>query len=325
MIPELLFLDFGMIDSCNLSCDYCRDKLQVPKKEQFKKSFKGLKITLEHIDPAVKKVSGYGELTIFNNFSQLLLPGSQLITNGTFLTKENIKELSKIKDFSICFSLDGHNMSLNSARFKSTETLDRVLRNLEISLNYNIPTEINSVLTRYNTKHFHLFLDYLDQFQNKPMVFPFPVRPFPGKRNDQFFPTKEDISVFEENTLKNYQLYSQLLPAKEYLKEMVSFLKQGKRLTRCYIPSVVIGIDPTGNVLLCPCGPDEKIGNIFETAQCLENHPYTRTGHWEQCDSCFNHYEIINLYLTGKVNEEEIKRVPSLKSEKAVQLLRMKK
>jgi sulfatase maturation enzyme AslB (radical SAM superfamily) len=325
MTPKILFLDFGMIDSCNLSCDYCRDSPQPPKEGQLTKAFEGLKIVLKHTDPAIIKSSGYGELTLFKEFSKLLLPGSQLITNGTYLTEEKIKELSQIQDFSICFSIDGHNYDLNKARFKSVGTLEIVLKNLKITLDNRIPTEINCVLTRYNTGKFHLFLDYLSRFQNQPLVFPFPVRPFPGKRNDWLFPTKEDIEEFEEHIVKDYAHYSQLLPAPSYLDGLISFLKKGKRLTVCYVPSVITGIDPAGNILLCPCGPEEKSGNIFENGRELENHPYVETGHWEQCNSCFNHYEIINLYLRGKVSREEVKRVPSLRSEKAIRLLEEKK
>jgi len=329
---KIFMLDLCMIDECNLSCDYCRNEPSISKganqSKQINKVKKGLQIIFDYIDPAIIKISGYGEITLYPKFRQLLdLKGSsslQIITNGTLLTKEVISDLAKRDNISLCYSLDGHTLQTNIARTKSQKTLEKVLENLKTSIELGIPTEINSVLTKWNTTYFHEFLSYLNEFSQKSkfMVIPFPVRPFPGRDNNYLFPQAEDIIKFEDNVINNYKKYSNILPPYNYLKELVTFLKRKKRGRVCYVPSFNMGINPQGDILTCPCGPKESIGNIFSKSRVnLNKHPYETVGRWKECYSCFNHYEIINLYLQGNINDNDLTKVPSLYSKKALSVL----
>ncbi len=328
---EALILDYSITEYCNLACGYCRDKPIIADKTSLNEHFilinTGLKRTLEHLNPAVIKISGYGEITLYDRFPELFNLAAntnwQIITNGTLLNGPTLSGLAEYDGLSICYSLDGHTLALNGARGYSEKLLDKVLTNIDYSIKFDMPVEINSVLTKHNIEGFPDFLEYMSQYHyGNVMIFPFAVRPFPGKDNQDLSPTDEQIEEFGNSMNENIKRFANHLPPKAYLEELVTFLQTGQRRTACNVPLVNVGVDPEGDIKLCPCGPDENLGNIYkDSVSKLREFPFRKKGVWKECIDCFNHYEVISQYLNGWISLDEITKVPSLNNQKAKKFL----
>jgi len=323
---KYLFFDDATMLQCNLKCTYCRSKTINLNKVGIRKleeSFvKGVQIVDDNTDYAIIKLFGYGEFTLLPRFLDLIKKyhenhiskSIQLISNGTLLNEPIVKELSEISMLNMCISLDGPVPEMNSCRTKSKKLLKKVLDNISLIIEYGIPLEINSVLTVQNTATFDKLLEYLNSLDGKVISFPFPVRPFPELDNSNLFPNSIHIEKFKSNVIGNYEIYSHVLPPKEYLNRLVEFMEKGERKWNCYVAYANIGVDQDGNLLLCACGPKKTLGNIFEKshstfAKKRNIKPKIR---WEGCDYCFNHYELLNLYFDNLIELGSLTKIPSL-------------
>jgi len=317
-----VFFDNCMYDFCNFSCAYCRgtpklpnQNFRVPERERIAQS---IAIVDGFVDFGILKLSGYGEITLVRGYESLIdLPGKakQLITNGSLLLEERIDHLARIPDLTICLSLDGHITRMNHCRTgEDEEKLGRILRTLKYISSKGIPLEINSVLTIYNSSSFGSFLDYLSSEIENFVCFPFPVREFPTKKNSELKPTPQDADKFSRAALSHK--YRRYLPGQAYMERLVRFLITRKREWGCYVPHVNIGINPHGDLMACSCGPKEILGNIFTDPESAFEHK-ARMGKdkvWQECENCFTHYEVLNLFFESSISLGELVRIPTFKS-----------
>lgn len=80
-------------------------------------------------------------------------------------------------------------------------------------------------------------------------------------------------------------------------------MKTGKRLWKCYLPSLILSIDGYGNFESCPMGRIPNIPqNIFieesENLNILTNfYRVKQTNDYLKCRYCITQYEMLNLYV----------------------------
>lgn len=328
---KVIFFDNCLYEKCNFHCKYCRNNSIPDKntKESFDQIKKSIEITEKYVEPAILKISGYGEITLIQNFLKLIphdVP-FQLITNGFLLSQKMIEIIARHKSFFICLSLDGHTFTMNSCRVENIRIHQRIIENLNLIADRGIPIEINSVLTKYNTAGYYKFLDYLMQLRKKTEItcYPFPVRPFGNRKNKDLKPYKQNIELFEERVIKHFEKYEALLPPKKYLERLMHFLVTGQKNWPCYTGVLNLGIVPSGDLVDCPCGALNYLGNIFaDPNQAFENRfnninklistPEKPIS--PNCANCFNHYEVINLFIDNEISMKELQVIKLFREKK---------
>lgn len=343
---------------CNFRCDYCegfcpsgytlsRDQdgnLKVPnewyekinslpleakryfkngrKMEDFYKlALEVMRRTKGILDTDILKISG-GEVTtnkdllnyirkIHKNYLYI-----QILTNGFNLTEQDIKEYKKMENVSFQISIDGATAESNYAKSHSAKITEKVLQNIECMVRENIGVEINCVLTKYNTNKLLIFLERFKEANNF-IIIPRPVR---GEPKEILNFSKKQILDFEKLINENFEKYSNILPPKEYIDRLIEIMKEDKRSSGCFIPFFVQSIDGYGNFEQCPIGLITKSNcNIFETQDnnmLIEKQIFRCNS---LCKNCTNQYEMLNLYVEGKITKQDLKKMPSLNSEKIIE------
>ena len=343
---------------CNFRCEYCEgfcpsgytlmkdedDNLRVPKEwyekinqlpievqEYFKTGskmknfyglcFKILEKTRKILYADILKISG-GEITTNENLVDFINEihrnylSIQILTNGFNISEKDIKKYKKMRNISFQISIDGVTKESNYAKSHNVNITEKVLQNIDNMIKEGLGIEINCVLTKYNTDK---FLEFLERFKDADnfIIIPRPVR---GKPKESLTFSKEQVEVFENVINDNFDKYSKILPPREYFKRLVEIMKNDKRNTECYIPFFVESIDSYGNVEECPIGLVTKSNyNIFEKQQ---NNNGIGTKYVfrnnKLCQNCTNQYEMFNLYVEGKITKEDLKKMPSLNSDKII-------
>ena len=238
----------------------------------------------------------------------------QILTNGFNLTEDEIKEYKNMGNVSFQISIDGVTPESNYAKSHNAKITERVLSNIECMIKENIGVEINCVLTKHNTDK---FLEFLEKFKNANnfIIVPRPVR---GEPKDTLKFSEKQILIFEKMLNENYEKYYKILPPRIYIDRLIAIMKQDKRSTSCYIPFFVQSIDGYGNLEECPIGLiTESRNNIFEfqNNEDIEHQVFEENN---LCRNCTNQYEMFNLYVEGKITEKELRKMPSLNSDKII-------
>lgn len=284
----------------------------------YKIAYDVMEKTKEIIDTDILKISG-GEVTTNVNLLEFVkkihksYPVVQILTNGLNLTEYEINEYKKLGNICFQISLDGVTGETNYARTHSEIITEKVLKNIDCILKEGMGIEINCVLTKYNTDKFGLFLERFKDADNF-IVVPRPVR---GEPKKILTFSNEQIIQFKNLLYSNYDKYSKILPPMEYVKRLIKTMENGTRTTNCYVPFFVQSIDGYGNFEECPCGIiSENTHNILNSTvvkdELLENSKYTVKNNYDSCKYCMTQYEMINLYVDGKIAREELMKVPSL-------------
>lgn len=335
-MKRLLFFDNCLLPICNLGCKYCRPRSKIDTADLGRLGFNLKKISLlarSVFDIPILKISGCGESFLLPSLLQILKAMEnnyeriQIITNATLLNEDIISKISKIAGINVCVSLDGHSPRLNASRTKNALLIKKILNNIRLLRRYNIPVEINSVLTKYNISDFAEFIKYLSDTYDKLICYPFPVRGV------------EDLSVLGEKNagkllplLRSYKRFSSILPHKEYIKRLIFFISNRGRQDKCYVGYANLGIGPNGNILICACNLGGGLGNIFNQGPITalkqrKSHPIFykflfKELSFKECRQCFTHYEIVNLYLDGTITLEEISKIPLFSGVKTKETLK---
>ena len=284
-------------------------------------SYDIMKNTKNIVDADILKISG-GELTlnpdlcdfvnsIHDNYLSL-----QILSNGYNLKKDDIAKYKKMKNVSFQISLDGVTPESNYSKSHSKFVTNMVLENIDYMLKNDIGVEINCVLTKYNTDKFIDFLEHFKKAKNF-IVVPRPVR---GEARRTIDFSKTQIEIFEKNIIKNYDKYSNILPPIEYFERLIDMMRSGKRNYPCYIPYFVQSIDGYGNFEMCPLGlmfNERKniMNNSVNNRDILINSAYNVNNNYSLCEYCMVQYEMFNLYVDNKINEDELKKLPSLNND----------
>ncbi len=328
-----LYFDDCILDICQQTCEYCRrepttvvdnffvtGKVRFSNEDALRKVRESIDRGYTLTDAPILKISGYGEVLLIEGIVELLRGYErviQIMTNG----KELDRVLPDIREsrINLCISLDGHTQELNRARAKTEKHQNRVVDNLLAVSELQIPVEINSVLTKYNTGDFFEFLDWLLHKNVHCLVYPFPVRNnyLYGRGND-LYPERRDIKRFSKCVLETYDEYQDILPPYPYMERLTAFLHQRKRSEKCYIGLINFCVDPQGNILKCCCGWNEIIGNIFDENQALPSFSEKMvhdTNFPAGCADCFTHYELVNCFLDGEIPLDDMMRVKLFREE----------
>lgn len=351
-ITEVIYQDQRVAEEfCNFKCDYCEgfcpseynlatDKngnLKLPEQwysnmnnytekitkyfdpkrnlDSFYKLFlDALEKTKEVLNTDILKVSG-GEITlnrnlieyvkkIHNNYSKI-----QILTNGFLLSKDVINECNKMENICFQVSIDGIDYKSNYTKSHFENVTNRVIENIDYMVECGLGVEINCVLTKYNIDYFEKFLQKYKNADNF-IIIPRPVRGLP-KEVLNF--DKIQIEKFEKMINYNYNQYKDIIPSRKYFERLINIMKNDIRAYKCYIPYFVQSIDGYGNFEDCPIGliTDTKF-NVLEDNNCQINKKIFDNP--KLCKNCTNQYEMFNLYVEDKIDENDLKKIPSLNS-----------
>ncbi|MFA5856781.1 MAG: radical SAM protein [Candidatus Pacearchaeota archaeon] len=302
-------IDNCTYNGCNKQCSYCRPQFIGKGNKNFVSE--SISILSTSVKPEIIKISGYGELTFMPGWKEKIVDLDysfkrvQLITNGTIL---NNKDLDFLKDHEVylCFSLDGVTFKSNSARNSSSAELRKIMENIVYASSIDIPLEINTVLTKSNINDLERLLDFVDKVNG--VCYPFPIREnrlYGSGKN--MFPLKKDI---ETNLMDLKQKHPHSTPPIQYIESLMDFMLESKR-SICYVPLNVLGVSPEGDLLKCPCSGTRVLANIFEKEGFEKfNSSKSIGGYDPECKDCFTHYEVINLFIDGKISAEEMNHLP---------------
>lgn len=277
----------------------------------------------DYFDPVWLIMSG-GEIFLTENIIEFIehsancYPVVEVLTNGTLLDETIVERLSKIKNLHMSVTLDGHTLALDGCRATSQEVVDQVLKGIDLLQQYGIPTEVFSVITKYNCRNYIDFVEYLMKYDNLK-IFCFPVR---GHAMENFFPSEEDIKGFEP-LITNYEKYSKVLLPKPYLKQMYTFMQNPKRERRCYLPFLTGQVFHDGVFTPCPFAWTNELFNILkaekeDVIRIAENNSMLRMIDTDRiflpyCKGCFNHLDLINLFIDGDISLEEMQSISLFK------------
>lgn len=351
-ITEVIYQDQRVAEEfCNFKCDYCEgfcpseynlatDKngnLKLPEQwysnmnnytekitkyfdkkrnlDSFYKLFlDALEKTKEILNTDILKVSG-GEITlnrnlieyvkkIHNNYSKI-----QILTNGFLLSKDVIDEYKKMENICFQVSIDGIDYKSNYTKSHFENVTNRVIENIDYMVECGLGVEINCVLTKYNIDYFEKFLQKYKNADNF-IIIPRPVRGLP-KEVLNF--DKIQIKKFQKMINDNWNQYKDIIPSRKYFERLINIMKNDIREYKCYIPYFVQSIDGYGNFEDCPIGliTDTKF-NVLEDDNCQINKKIFDNP--KLCKNCTNQYEIFNLYVEDKIDENDLKKIPSLNS-----------
>jgi hypothetical protein len=109
------------------------------------------------------------------------------------------------------------------------------------------------------------------------------------------------------------------LPPKAYLEHLIYFLIEKKKYRNwtCWIPQSVLSVHGDGNLNICTeiSKENKPWGNIFNKKnRCFQdltiNHLLkNRNNLLPHCRGCYAHYEILNLFLNGYIQFEELSKM----------------
>jgi MoaA/NifB/PqqE/SkfB family radical SAM enzyme len=281
---------------------------------------KVLNIMEEYIDASILKISG-GEVFLIKNIIGLLedrythYSNIQVLTNGTLLTQERIERLSNIPNINVQFTIDGHTLEMNSYRVKTQILQNKLMENLELLIKYEIPVEINCVLTDKNTENLDKFAEYLLRYEGKLILLPYPVR---GTAKSRYFPLPMQLKGIER-LIKNYTLYEGILPPLIYLLSLLEYLKTKRRTLKCSLPLCMFQLFDDGVITPCVNMWTVILGNILNEEskslfdkigkEKIYNLMLMDAPSTPFCKQCFTPWDIINLYLQNKISIEDLCRI----------------
>lgn len=336
MSRPYVYLDLGFYGPCNLKCTYCRSSvvrdrgmLALDQAERI------VDVFLSRHRAAVAKTSGYGEITIWKQFEELLellaarFPVVQIITNGTF--GHRVAELMlSTSSVSPNFTLDGHTLELNGLRVEGRKTVhQRILENLRLLTENGKRVEVNCVLHERNASGLTQFCDYLaERFAGRVMLFPFPARSFslaPGIGTQ----VAATLARYADDIERLGETHAAVLPPAPYIGELARFVRGGVRDSPCYVHWLNAGCGPRQERLHCAnygedlaYGPmDSASPELHEMIAVHEAAHFAAGRVGPRCDDCFNHFHILGMYLAGRLPLEELLTVPSLSFEGVGEIL----
>jgi sulfatase maturation enzyme AslB (radical SAM superfamily) len=324
-----LFLDLGFYSACNLKCSYCREEVVKDKKDfHLNDLIHQVETFRERFKAGVVKLSGYGEVTMWADFSAALdylspkFPQVQVISNGTF-DQRVADEILKHPNVSVNLTIDGHTMEYNAIRVQGNKHWhERMLRNLKYFVSSGRAVEVNCVLNAQNVGGLASFCEYLSEIaEGRIMLFPFPVKSFDRAR-EAANPMKKGFAELSEMLPSIWNRFSSVLPPKPYVDDLKNFLARGMRSDHCHIHWANLGTGSRNERLHCAnYGEDLSYGPMLvaltrdaEQIRMAEN-THLQTGHvGPRCENCFNHFHVINLFLEGRINLAELQTLPSLQA-----------
>jgi pyruvate-formate lyase-activating enzyme len=332
---HFIYLDLGFYAACNLKCAYCRSSIVRDRGEfTLQDLIEQVEAFLARYRAAVVKISGYGEVTMWRDFERSLdylsrrFPRTQVISNGTF-PRSVAEMIVRRSDVSPNITLDGHTLELNATRVGPSKRLhDRILANIDFLVEHGCRIEINCVLHERNMDGLLSFAEYLMRYPERSVVLlPFPAKSFeraPGVGSD----IRGRMDSLGARLHGAWDSLRTVLPPKPYWDALADFLLHGSRVKPCHVHWVNLGTGAKNERLHCPnYGEELSYGPIVETLTTRADEVdasvagrVTRGHVGPRCAECFNHFDVLNLYLEGKMSLDDLRTLPSLDHREAAEI-----
>ncbi|MEC5291700.1 radical SAM protein [Aurantimonas sp. C2-6-R+9] len=322
---------------CNLKCSYCTsvaDAGDFGEATSASAKRRGAAIAIpnvlamldglrRHVDAPVIKVSG-GELFLLANAADLVAELSaryahvQVLTNGTELTPAIVERLSGLGNVGFNLSLDGHTPEMNAMRWRSPRLGERVMTALDAITATGRPLEITMVVSDANAAHLCDFLAFLATLPCRVVLIPIPVR---GIHSERLFGL-EARRAFAELLRSLPGAFAPVLGPAAYYHRLADFLDDanGIRRHRCHLTAAAVQLFDTGAITPCPVGWTAEIANVrrdgIDAASAVigEHKLYDLMQRDPPrvpvCRNCFSQADVLNLYLDGAVDLEELAVMP---------------
>lgn len=107
--------------------------------------------------------------------------------------------------------------------------------------------------------------------------------------------------------------YGSTLPPQAYFEALIANMERG-RSNKCYIPLLIKPADDKGDIVTCPCSSLKDRGNSLDcTVEAIDPNSddfgkITRQD-YPQCRTCYTHFDIMSLFVDGKISAEELSQV----------------
>lgn len=327
-------------NKCNMRCDYCLTETSDFKGKDGRKNDNYITTDYSYIDgnefkerldtisetlhkkmnTSILKISG-GEILQLSNINEFILKESkkyeavQVLTNAVLLTDKILEEYNKAGNIFLQISIDSNTLEGNYYRTKNQKLLNHILKNLDKAYQYNIPVEINCVLTDKNCENFDQYAEYLTKYESNVIIFPFPVR---GAMRDKYYPKEAQIEGIRK-VIENYDHFSKIMAPKPYMEALYEYMVTDKREVKCYLCECAYGTFDDGIVTPCSNYWFMDFGNIIENPEeALENLDGNKIYELmnrkqrsiDVCKHCFTPWENLNLYFNGRMSMKELTKSP---------------
>jgi len=274
-------------------------------------------IRLSHsvLDYPVLKLSG-GELSAVPEWLTLVfdaaksIPIVQLLSNGSCLTEDVIRQIIQAGNVSVQVSLDGVTKESNVHRHLKSSDIRKILEAIEQLVQAEVRVEINAVITRSSLSNFYEFIAWGETIARENshlMIFPRPAR---GPAAHMFLPDPVDVPI----NWRTWAPPSYILPPSPYMERVHALLLRENRQHPCYVPFFVLGSDDKGCVPVCTCMP--KLGSVGDLCDVVRDPNHRSSFKPNQapklCRDCFSQYDYFNLLVEGELEIEEARQSPLL-------------
>lgn len=316
-------------DRCNLSCAYCLTatatrmdatpggrRLDLSPRGDWGGRVLRTIARLARQDVTTLKISG-GELLMHAGAVDVVMAAAALfervvvLTNGVFLTTAVRARLRRIPNLVLQVSLDSVVPEGNAYRIPSAKAHAKVLARIDDAFAAGIRGEVYAVVSDRSAPHLAATVRHFAAAEGV-RVLPFPVRGI-GR---QGFAAK-DVGGIRE-VLAMAPDYAGTLPHPAYLEELVAFHGTGGRRLRCGLPRVAFSVFDDGTVGDCPNiwfeRHDPGTGTVAEVVGRSRLRPLLLADRprLEACRACMTPWDILNLYLDGRVPLAAVAALPSL-------------
>lgn len=297
---NVLFIVGKKCNSRCIMCDIWKTKEKEENYGQIKKIIDGIhslgvkNITFTGGEPFLRK-------DIFKIISYASKKGlnTTIVTNGTLLNKNLIKQILKSGLNNIYFSIDGTKIIHNRIRGKEGmfEKAISNMKNLLEVKNKKLMVSVISVLMNQNLE------DILDLIAlvKKMHVDSFVIQPIHPQESESAFSItseKSNILVPKSKYKKIDRIIDKLMELKKenpnfvensitYLELARKFLKNENLNFKCFVGFSFCGIDAKGNIY--PCLYQKPFGNVFDSSlkEIWESDLYNKTRYrMKLCSKC---------------------------------------
>ncbi len=247
-----------LTDECNLSCKYCYAESGANKKDTLNiNQLKNIVDEVKNISHNVDYTLSGGEPLLYPNIFELMKyikdKGNNifLLTNGMYITKENVKEIAKLCSL-IKISIDGSSEKINSIT-RGKNSFEKAFNGYQLLLKENANVQISMTVTKTNINDIN---NMVKLFGNKLTLQPF-FKAGRGSDNDEFGITGEEYYQAMAS-IEGFQPIGRLGELLEVFRN--------KGTTKCAMADSEISISENGDVFPCQMLTDDEFcgGNIKE-------------------------------------------------------------
>jgi MoaA/NifB/PqqE/SkfB family radical SAM enzyme len=266
--PKPFFVSYQITLRCNRKCVFCNAWRLKTHRELDTMHAKQVIDELAECDVKVLGITG-GEPLMRSDLEEIASHAKRkglivgVNTNGTLLTTKRAESIAKVFD-TVFVSLDGFEETHDAIRGEKGTFREALagLKNL-ILTKKDCTVGVNFVLNKMNYKEFVPFCRWISDLG--VLVTLFPVGGDEGSSEEYSIPISE-ADVFVRQVLEEKAVNSLLGPSEKVLELIPRYVKGDMPLI-CDAGRLYLGVSPTGELRICPIGPDSpdwKIGSLLD-------------------------------------------------------------